>query len=222
MNREGLTKGLGWIGDSERLREYYVASHRERLEYGEIWINGEIDKAFVETAIMRAVTIGFSGGFSRLNVFLNSSGGCVDEAFGFVDVLLHLPIPVWTINISEAASMGFSVYLAGERRFALEHSNFMAHSISYSKEYDKLKEQNSFIEYVKKKQVQQAEYYARRTKKKQGVKYWTDKFDQADCYFDAREAKRLGIVTDIVSTKEEFNAIFEGVRIENGKTANGK
>jgi ATP-dependent Clp protease protease subunit len=201
--------GVSWIEKSERLYDYYVASHRERLEYGELWLNGDIDKAFIETGVMRLITLANSGHFERVNVFINSSGGDVDEGFAFIDFLLTCPVPVWTINIGEAASMGLSVFLAGERRFALPHSNFMAHSVSYDKGNGKLMEQESYLSHVKLKQTQLATYYASRSKKT--VKWWLSKYKEADFYFDAIEGVKLGIVTDIIETREAYEEVFSGV-----------
>lgn len=195
---------------SERLLEYHIAAHRERLASGEVWINGTIDRSAIETTTMRLLTLAYSEKFARLNVFINSGGGDVDAGFGLIDTMMNLPIPVWTINVGEAASMGLSIFLAGERRFAFPHSNFMAHSISYDKGQDKLDEQESYLEFCKLKQRQHAEYYSQRTKKT--TKWWLAKYREADYWFDAHEAMKLGIVTDIADTAVIFNEIIEGVK----------
>lgn len=208
--RQAGTEAIGWVEHSERLRDYYVAAHRERLERGEVWINGDIDSASVETATMRILTLGMSGAFNRILVFINSPGGAVDEGFSIIDTMMLLPIPVWTINIGIAESMGLSIFLAGERRFALPHSNFMAHSMSYHRGSDKLDEQESYLDYVRLKQSQHAEFYSNRTKKT--TKWWLSRFKEADYYFDAEQSVSLGVATDYVDSADTFAEIFEEVK----------
>jgi ATP-dependent Clp protease protease subunit len=204
--------GFSWIdASSERLNEYVLQSHKDRLENGEIWLNGPVDISLIEGGAMKMLSLAKK--FNRITVFINSPGGTVDEGFAFIDLMMMLPIPIWTVNVGEAASMGLSVFLAGDRRFSLPHANFMAHSISYGKGNDKIDEQESYLQYVKLKQTQHAQYYASRSKKP--VSWWLSKYKEADFYFGAEEGKKLGIVTDIIDTPELFAEVFHGVeRVE--------
>ena len=54
-------------------------------------------------------------------------GGECSYGFTMCNFLLALPIPVNTHNLDTAESMGNSVFLAGERRTACEHSKFLFH-----------------------------------------------------------------------------------------------
>lgn len=193
--------------NSERLNMQMLTLHQHRANLGEIWINGDIDNGVIEMTVMRLLNLAQTGNYSRILLFINSTGGFISDGQAVIDTVACLPIPVWTINLGAAFSMGLSIFLSGERRFAMPGAAFMAHCMSYGNNgSDKLYEHEEFAKFnsgVQKKQ--QAKFYASRSNKSEA--FWLAKFKGANFWFDTDKAVDLGIATDIVG-KENFGEIF--------------
>lgn len=65
-----------------------------------------------------------------IKLYINSFGGSVYDGLALVDVIKQSNTPVHTICIGSAMSMGFWIYLAGEKRYVGENSTLMFHDIS--------------------------------------------------------------------------------------------
>jgi len=70
--------------------------------------------------------------FQRLpiNIIVNSYGGYVYPGSGIVGVLSSSKTPIHTYCYGHAMSMGFLVYVCGQKRFATSNATFMYHTIS--------------------------------------------------------------------------------------------
>jgi ATP-dependent Clp protease, protease subunit len=184
---------------------WLLKQHEERLKRGEIWINFPIDSDSVELVVMQLLKANEATYEGPVRVFINSPGGNVEEGQAVIDTMLTLPRPVWTINIGSAYSMGLSIFLAGDRRFAYPSAAFMAHDASYGTGDEKLAEHEAFTKFAKQMRSRDADFFASRTAMSR--KWWLNKFKQADYWFDSAEAMKLGVVTDIV-TQENFRLVF--------------
>lgn len=60
-------------------------------------------------------------------LYINTPGGSVVDGFGLIDVILQSKTPIYTINQAMAASMGFLIFLAGDKRYAMKHGEFLMH-----------------------------------------------------------------------------------------------
>lgn len=60
-------------------------------------------------------------------LYINSPGGSVTDGYGLIDAMLASKTPVITVNQGFAASMGFLIFLAGDKRYSMEHSEFLMH-----------------------------------------------------------------------------------------------
>lgn len=60
-------------------------------------------------------------------LYCSSVGGDVDSGFELIDVIQQSKTPVYTINLGWCYSMGFLIFLAGDRRFASKSSKFLMH-----------------------------------------------------------------------------------------------
>ena len=65
-----------------------------------------------------------------IKLYINSFGGSVYDGLALVDVIKQSVTPIHTICIGSAMSMGFWIYLAGEKRYVGENSTLMFHDIS--------------------------------------------------------------------------------------------
>lgn len=62
-----------------------------------------------------------------IKIYINSPGGNVSEGFPLVSAIELSKTPVYTINIGTWASMAFLIGIAGHKRFALPHTEFLLH-----------------------------------------------------------------------------------------------
>tara|TARA_Y100000310_G_scaffold333156_1_gene410116 strand:+ start:4143 stop:4712 length:570 start_codon:yes stop_codon:yes gene_type:complete len=67
-----------------------------------------------------------------LHVLIDTDGGSLKTALSIYDILKSFNGPIYTYALSEVSSAGVLIYLAGERRYAFPHSQFMTHPSSLS------------------------------------------------------------------------------------------
>ena len=131
-----------------------------------------------------------------IKVYLDTYGGFVYQTFGLVSVMERSKTPVHTIVTGCAMSAGFIILVCGHKRFAYELSTPLYHQAS-SGVWGTIKEiQDKYME-AKRIQKMMEDIVVRRTKitrpKLQEI-YDTQK----DWYMTAKEAKRLGVVDQII------------------------
>lgn len=190
---------------SERYNSNMLAIHKTRAKLGEIWINSEIDNDVIEMSCMRLLSMAQSGKFERIVIYINSPGGSVSDGFALIDFIQNIPVPVWTVNIGAAYSMGLGIFLAGERRFAMPRSTFLMHTASYSIEGEKTYEHEAMAKFISGEMKSMGEYFASKTNR--SAKWWLDKMKKADYWFRAEEAVSLGVATEIL-TPETFKDLL--------------
>lgn len=140
-----------------------------------------------------------------ITIYMNSKGGSVTAGFAIIDAMLHSKTPVYTVNIAECYSMGFLIFIAGEKRYAMPSSTYLCHdgsSFAYNL-MGKLKDHMEFElgqmeEYIKR-------YVVSRTSitEKMYVKNY-----RKEWYFYPEEAKNLGVVTHIVGIDCDIDEIL--------------
>ena len=98
-----------------------------------LFLNSEIDESIITSIAYHILR------YNRLDkgipveqrkpiiLYINSPGGSVVDGYGLIDVILQSKTPVYTVNQALAASMGFLVFLAGEKRFSFKHGEFLMH-----------------------------------------------------------------------------------------------
>lgn len=60
-------------------------------------------------------------------LYLNTPGGSVSDGFGLIDAIITSKTPVYTVNQGMCMSMGFLIAIAGHKRFAMPHSEYLMH-----------------------------------------------------------------------------------------------
>ena len=65
-----------------------------------------------------------------IKLYINSYGGSIDDMWGLIDIILASKTPIYTYCLGYAQSAAFNIFLAGHKRFCLEHSVFMYHQMS--------------------------------------------------------------------------------------------
>lgn len=132
-----------------------------------------------------------------IQLFINSPGGSVYDGLGIIDVMKYSKAPIHTYCFGRCMSMGLAIYLAGEKRYSGEFSTFMYHDVSGGVfgTSEQIKRSSSEMERLvtlidnfvldRTTNILQTTLSECRTK----VDNW---------FIDAKEAKKLGIVHEIL------------------------
>jgi len=189
------------------LPSYIEDVHNHRADCGEIWITYPIDDRTIELVFMRLLSQIQSERFSKIIIYINSQGGNVSEGLAVANLMRVSPIPVWTVALGEVSSMAVGIFAAGERRFAFEDAVFMCHDVSGNPGVVKKEEHRTFITEMERRTDQYLNLIASGSKKP--VDWWKKQIQGKDYFFGAKEAKQIGIATDIVNTKAQMNRLLK-------------
>ena len=67
-----------------------------------------------------------------IHIMIDTDGGNLKTALTIYDLLRSSSAPIYTYGLSEVSSAGTLIYLAGDKRFAFTHTQFMTHESSLS------------------------------------------------------------------------------------------
>ena len=177
------------------------------LQDKNILINGDIDEQLIEKAVMQIYIFNEIDDYNEtqavgyvrqpIKIFINSSGGLLDEAFSLISAIESSKTPVITIGLGKVMSAAFLILLSGHTRLAQRYSTLMYHQGSAGI----IGEFNKMIEYAKHWENCQTiveDYVIRQSKikKKKLQEIFSHK---QDWYMNASEAYDLGIIHGIYS-----------------------
>ena len=128
-------------------------------------------------------------------LYINSPGGNLVEGYGLIDSLLTSITPIYTVNQAQCCSMGFLIFIAGKKRYAMQHSQFLMHDgqnfgwDSTAKLKDRMEFETIELEAMTK------QYIIERTN--MTSKFYDEKY-RVEFYFLPQKGKELGVVDYIV------------------------
>lgn len=173
----------------------------EDLEERKIYINCGIDEDVIESAVYHILRYNkIDKGIPKeerkpILLYINSPGGSVVDGYGLIDAILASETPVYTINQALCASMGFLIFIAGHKRFSMQHSEFLMHDgstfgcDSTAKMKDRMDFETKELEQMTKN------YIISQTKIDE--KLYDEKY-RVEWYFLPKLAKEIGVVDYIV------------------------
>lgn len=134
-----------------------------------------------------------------ISLYINSYGGEAYSALGLYDIIKTSTTPIDTYAIGSCMSSGFIIFLAGEKRYAFEHTTFLIHNISASafdsgrlqdieESYHQMTKLDSRFEKII---IENTKITAEMMKDIKSRKY--------DWFISAEEALELGIIHEIVT-----------------------
>lgn len=162
----------------------------------------DIDNETVGMAIKGVQLMMMKSETTPITIFINSFGGCPYSSFALYDVLRSLPCMVKTINVGCCMSGGSLIFLAGDERYCYENAVFMFHSVSSYAEGKVRLDLKSETEECERIHKQMCEVLGENTKK--SIKQWNKLIEHKDVYYRWKQAKRLGIVNDVIAKKEDM------------------
>lgn len=101
-------------------------------EFGIKILSGEVDEDSAGDLIQFILEEGLNKTHPHLTLILNSPGGCVASGMAIVDVMKGSKIPIHTVGIGMIASMGLSIFIAGEKGHRTLTPNTMILSHQFS------------------------------------------------------------------------------------------
>lgn len=166
-----------------------------------ICVNEEITNATVNRILEILLTKDQED--KNITVFINSQGGCVDSGYAVHDLLRLSGCNITTYAVSEVFSSAIIIYLAGDIRYATEHSSFMVHEPFHEYEANSSSSMtaHSYRKNLKELQDSTNEYFKLISKyttlTPQKIKNYISKADSGDWFFKASAAKNFGLVMRI-------------------------
>ena len=174
---------------------------QESIEERRLFLNDEVDAEMIDSIVFHIIRYNkMDEGIEIENrkpilLFMNTVGGSVFDGFGVVDAIRYSMTPIYTINLAICASIGFDIYIAGKKRFAMPHSVFLMHDgqTMMAESTAKTKDVIDFI----------CGQFAESTKKYvlDNTGITSDLYDEKyrkEWFFMAHEAKNLGVVDYII------------------------
>ena len=190
------------------IKEVYNYGWTDRYEMEDInerrlFINSGIDSDVVDSIVYHILRYNREdkgldvSARKPILLYLNSLGGNVTDGYALIDAITNSITPVYTINQGYCYSMGFLIFLAGDKRYCMPSATFFMHDGS-TMGWDstaKLKDRMDF----ETKQVEEytKQYIMSRTTINE--KLYDEKY-RVEWYFYPTEAKQNGVVDYIVGT----------------------
>lgn len=190
----------------EKVKEIYNYCLEDRfdiedLENRRIYINDDIDEKIIDNAVYHIFRYNRQDkSFPKderkpIIIYINSPGGSVTCGYGLIDAIMTSVTPVYTVNLAECYSMGFLIFLAGEKRFAMPSSTYLLHDGS-SFAFDSMSKLKDRIEF----ETGQMEQYTKKyilSRTNIDSKLYDEKY-RMEWYMFSDEAKSYNIVTHII------------------------
>ncbi len=177
----------------ERAYDIYSRLLRERI----IFLGGPIDDHIANLVIAQILFLANEDPKKDIYLYINSPGGSVSAGLAIYDTMQFVKPDVSTICVGMAASMGAFLLAGGAKgkRFALPNSEVMIHQ-----PHGGADGQASDIEisakHILKLRAQLNDILAKNTGQKLAT---IEKDVERDNWMDASEAKKYGIVDDIMT-----------------------
>ena len=124
--------------DMKNVKSVIQMSYTDEFEVNDLkerrlFINDEIDSGIIDSIVYHILRYNKEDKGLAIKdrkpiyLFLNSNGGSVVDGYGVIDVMTTSKTPIYTINQASCFSMGFLIFLAGQKRYAMPRSEFLMH-----------------------------------------------------------------------------------------------
>lgn len=166
-----------------------------------IYLNCEIDESTVDSAVYHILR------YNRLDkdipveeripikVYINSPGGSVSDGYALIDAIRLSKTPVYTINLANCLSMGLLIFIAGHKRYAMPHSQFLLHD-GFSGGFDSMNKLQDRIKFESEQVEKMTKEFILNNTKISDDEY--DKNLRREWYFLSQEGKTIGVVDYII------------------------
>lgn len=194
-------------GYGERAYDIYSRLLKDRI----VFLGGPIIDPVANTIIAQLLFLELQDPKKDIYLYINSPGGSVSATLAIYDTMQHIKPDVATLCVGFAAS-GAAILLAGgapKKRFALPNSEVMIHQVLGGTEgqASDIAIDAKHIVHVKEKISKILAHHTHQPLDQ--IEHDTDR----NFYMDSGDAKKYGIVDEIVKSKNNFKSNKNG----NGK-----
>jgi ATP-dependent Clp protease, protease subunit len=101
------------------------------LDFSTVYVSfsAEIDVKTTESLISTLANLANNASVETVRLLLSTPGGSVMHGMNLYNVLRAMPFKLITHNVGNVDSIGNAVFLAGDERYACEHTTFMFHGV---------------------------------------------------------------------------------------------
>lgn len=186
-------------GRTERAYDIYSRLLRERI----ILLGTAVDEHIASLICAQLLFLESENPEKPINMYINSPGGSVTAGLAIYDTMQYISSPVSTLCMGQAASMGALLLTAGEKgmRYALPNSRILIHQPmgGFQGQATDIDIQAREILRLKEAINQIMSHHTGRKIDK--IKEDTER----DYYMSAEEAKKYGLIDDILSSRAEMD-----------------
>ena len=171
------------------------------LEERKLFINCDVDESLISEIVYHILRYNKEDKDIEVSkrkpilLYINSRGGSLPDGYGVIDAIRTSKTPVYTINQGRCFSMGFLIFIAGVKRYAMPSAEFLLHDgstaswDSTAKALDRAEFEKNFLEPMTKRYVLEQTKITEELYKAQYRAEW---------YMLPEEAKEQGVCTHIV------------------------
>lgn len=186
--------------NGERAYDIYSRLLKERI----VFLGGPVVDQVANSIIAQLLFLDHEDSKKEIQLYLNSPGGSVTAGLAIYDTMQYVKAPVSTICVGMAASMGAVLLSAGKkgRRFALPNAEIMLHQVMGGAEGQAIEIEITARHIVAIKDKINQILMKHTGQKKEQIEKDTDR----DFYLTAEDAKKYGLIDEIVKSNGRVSA----------------
>jgi len=180
----------------ERAYDIYSRLLKERI----ILLTGPINDVLANLVIAQLLFLASKDSKKDISLYINSPGGAVTSALAIYDTMQYIKCDVATVCLGQAASGGAILLGAGAKgkRYALPNSEILLHQVM-----GKAAGQAVDVEILTKHMLRVKEKLNKILSKHTGQSLKKiEKDTDRDFFLTAEEAKKYGLIDEVIRTKE--------------------
>ena len=180
----------------ERAYDIYSRLLKERI----VFLSGPVNDPMANTVIAQLLFLQSQDPKKDIQLYINSPGGAVSSALAIYDTMQHIKPDVSTICVGMAASAAALLLASGAKgkRYALPNSEILIHQVMAGGIEGQAIEIEISAKHILKLKDKLNQILARHTGKPVAQ---VEKDTDRDYYMDPEEAKKYGIIDEIIKRK---------------------
>ena len=132
----------------------------------------------------------------EINLVVNTGGGDIETTLAIIDRIKNSPNIINTTGIGIVMSAGVPILASGAKRSVTKNCRFMYHGAGLAVPYNRMPNAENELKYIKELSGTLDKILATETNKP--YSFWAGLGKHVDHYFNAEEAKDLGLVDEII------------------------
>ncbi len=181
----------------ERAYDIYSRLLKDRI----IFLGGMVDDSLANSVIAQLLFLASKDPKKDIKLYINTPGGSVTAGLAIYDTMQYIECPISTVCVGLAGSMGAVLLAAGSKgkRFTLPNSEILLHQVAGGVRGQAIEIEITAKQIMKiKNKLNQilAKHTGQPLKK-------IEKDTDRDFYLSAEDAKKYGIVDEVIKTKKK-------------------